>query len=117
MCGCNGWVHGRKNFGYVVPARDAFDRATGSGDQIDPAVVKPVDTTDHSQLFVVSGRAQDWICGAQLCDVVDDILSDGLAERIPSLLLYRLYCRRNASDERRYLTRQRRAVLQRFDNC
>src|SRR5437868_11545531 len=107
---------GRKNLGYVVAARGAFERAKGSGDQIDPAIAEPVDTTDHSQLFVVKGRAQDWICGAQLCDVVDHILSDSFAERIPCLLLYRLYRRRNAGDERRQLTRQRRAVLQRFDD-
>src|SRR5437868_13254938 len=108
---------GRKNLGYVVAARDAFERAKGSGDQIDPAIAEPIDTTDHSQLFVVKGRAQDWICGPQLCDVVDHILPDSFAERITRLLFYRFYCRRNAGDERRHLTRQRRAVLQRFDNC
>lgn len=55
-------------------------------DHVDPAIPETIDATDHFQFALLDGRIQDRCCGFELCDIVDDVLPDGVVERIALML-------------------------------
>src|ERR1700749_202831 len=85
------------------------------GDEVDFAIVQPIDAADHLELLLLYRRAQDWSGGTELGNVVHDVLPDSLIQHVAPLWQDGLHCRRNRRDQRRHVARQRAGILDRLD--
>src|SRR5207249_7570580 len=88
-----------------------------SGYQLDPTAGEVVHRADDVDLLVFNGLAEDRRGDLQLLDVEDDVLFDGVVERVARLVEHRLDRGTDACDQCREMARERGAVLARFDRC
>src|SRR5437667_6371716 len=88
-----------------------------SGYQLDPTAGEVVHRADDVDLLVFDGLAEDGRGDPQLLDVEDDVLLDGVIERVARLVEHGFDRRTDARDQCREMARERGAVLDRFDRC
>src|ERR1700746_1740940 len=92
---------------------------TGSASvhHLDPPVGEVVHRADDADLLLLYGLAEDRRGGLQLLDVENDVLPDGVLERVTGLVEHGLDRGTDARHQCREMAGERGVVLDRFDRC